>query len=55
MVGIEINASHLKSISKDWVFGKAKPIRIGKRIQVWNIDITDEKNNIIFELYLDLI
>ena len=54
VVGIEINASHLKSISKDWVFGKAKPVRIGKRIQVWNIDITDEKNNIICKSRLTL-
>ena len=54
VVGIEINASHLKSISKDWGFGKAKPVRIGKRIQVWNIDITDEKNNIICKSRLTL-
>ena len=54
VVGIEINASHLKSISKDWVFGKAEPIRIGKKIQVWNIDITDEKNNIICKIRLTL-
>ena len=54
VVGIEINASHLKSISNDWVFGKAEPVRIGKKIQVWNIDITDEGNNLICKSRLTL-
>jgi len=42
VVGIEINANHLKSIRSGWVYGKATPIRIGKRFQVWNINITNE-------------
>ena len=54
VVGIEINASHLQSISNDWVFGKAEPVRIGKKIQVWNIDITDEGNNLICKSRLTL-
>ena len=47
VVGIEINASHLKSIQKGWVMGKAIPIRIGKKIHVWEIKITNEKNELI--------
>jgi len=42
VVGIEINANHLKSVRSGWVYGKATPIRIGKRFQVWNINITNE-------------
>ena len=42
VVGIEINANHLKSVRSGWVYGKAIPVRIGKRIQVWNINITNE-------------
>ena len=34
VVGIEINANHLKSTRDGWVYGKATPIRIGKKIQV---------------------
>ena len=42
VVGIEINANHLKSVRSGWVYGKATPIRIGKQFQVWNINITNE-------------
>ena len=44
VVGIEINANHLKSVRSGWVYGKATPVKIGKRIQVWNINITNEDN-----------
>ena len=47
VVGIEINANHLKSIRDGWVYGKAIPIRIGKKIQVWNIEITNEDDDLI--------
>lgn len=47
VVGIEINANHLKSARDGWVYGKATPIRIGKKIQVWNIEITNEDDNLI--------
>ena len=42
VVGIEINANHLKSVRSGWVYGTATPVKIGKRIQVWNINITNE-------------
>ena len=42
VIGIEINANHLKAVEKGWVYGKAMPVKIGKRIQVWEIQITDE-------------
>jgi 1,4-dihydroxy-2-naphthoyl-CoA hydrolase len=47
VVGIEINANHLKSAWDGWVYGKASPIRIGKKIQVWNIEITNESGELI--------
>ena len=40
VVGIEINANHLKSVRSGWVYGKATPVKIGKRIQVWNINLS---------------
>ena len=54
VVGIEINASHLKSVKNVWVFGKAEPVRIGKKIQVWEIVITDEIKNLICKSRLTL-
>ena len=47
VVGIEINASHLKSIKKGWVYGRAQPLRVCKTIQVWDINITDKDDNLI--------
>ena len=47
VVGVEINANHLKSIKAGWVYGKASPIRIGKKIQVWEIKITNEKSELV--------
>ena len=47
VVGVEINANHLKSIKTGWVYGKAVPIRIGKKIQVWEIKITNEKSELV--------
>ena len=47
VVGIDINANHLKSARDGWVYGKASPIRIGKKIQVWNIEITNESGELI--------
>ena len=44
VVGVEINANHLKSVQEGWVYGKASPIKIGKIIQVWEILITDESD-----------
>ena len=42
VVGLEINANHLRAVSKGTVTGVAKPIHIGKRTQVWEIKISDE-------------
>ena len=47
VVGIEINANHLKSARDGWVYGKATPIRIGKKIQVWNIKISNDSGELI--------
>ena len=47
VVGIEINANHIKSAREGWVYGKATPIRIGKKIQVWDIRITNESDELV--------
>lgn len=43
-VGIEINASHLSSMSEGEVIGRATPIRLGKNLHVWSIEIRDRKD-----------
>ena len=47
VVGIAINANHLKSVKDGWIFGKATPIQISKKIQVWEIKITNGENEMI--------
>lgn len=42
--GVEINANHLNSAKTGKVIGRVKPIKVGRNIHVWNIDITDEEN-----------
>ena len=43
VVGVEINANHLNSVTSGYVYGTVKPIRLGRRLQVWNIVIKDER------------
>ena len=52
--GIEINASHLKAVKDGWVFGRATAVRVGRKIQVWKIDIADEKENLVCKSRLTL-
>ena len=54
VVGIEINASHLKSVKDGWVFGRATAVRVGRKIQTWEIDIVDEKENLVCKSRLSL-
>lgn len=46
-VGVEINANHLKSVTEGYVYGTAKPIRIGRTLHVWSIEIIDEYDNLV--------
>src|SRR5690625_2761666 len=45
--GIEINANHVKSKRAGIVTAKAPPVHVGKTTMVWEINITDEDNNLI--------
>ena len=47
VLGIEINANHIKSVKTGWVYGKASPIKIGKKIHVWEIQITDVEKKMV--------
>lgn len=40
--GVEINANHLNAAKSGNVTGRVRPVKIGRNIHVWNIDITDE-------------
>ena len=46
VVGLEINANHLKSVRSGKVKGIAKPIHLGKSTQVWEIKIFNEADQL---------
>ncbi len=41
-VGLEINANHLRPVSSGKVTGFARPIKLGKTVHVWNIEIYND-------------
>ncbi|GAB5538513.1 MAG: hotdog fold thioesterase [Salibacteraceae bacterium] len=46
-VGMEINANHLRPVTKGLVTGTAKPIHLGRSSHVWSIEIVDANKNLI--------
>ncbi len=47
-VGIEINASHLSSAREGtYVYGKVSPLRIGRTMHFWQINITNEEGKLV--------
>jgi 1,4-dihydroxy-2-naphthoyl-CoA hydrolase len=46
-VGQEINANHLRSVRSGRVTGTARPVHIGGRSQVWNIEIVNEAGKLV--------
>jgi len=46
-VGLEINANHLKSVREGgFVTGVCRPVRVGRQVHVWQIEIRDEKGEL---------
>nr|WP_306309173.1 hotdog fold thioesterase [Xenorhabdus anantnagensis] len=46
VVGVEINANHLRSVREGMVKGVCKPIHIGRSHQVWQIDIYNDQKQL---------
>src|ERR1700735_3608922 len=49
VVGIELNASHLRSVRDGHLTAEATPVRVGRTIQVWRISLTDDEGRSICE------
>ncbi|GAA1466039.1 hotdog fold thioesterase [Microbacterium thalassium] len=47
VVGMEINANHVRPISNGWVTGTATPVNIGRRAHVWEIRIVDDAGRLV--------
>lgn len=46
-VGVEINANHLRAVSKGLITVEAKPIYPGRTMSVWGIEITNDKGKMV--------
>ncbi|WP_298943018.1 hotdog fold thioesterase [uncultured Psychromonas sp.] len=46
-VGLEVNANHIRSIKKGTVTGTATAVHIGYSTQVWQIEICNERQQLV--------
>ena len=46
-VGLEINANHIRSVREGLVYGITRPVHIGKQTHIWEIKITNAKEQLI--------
>ncbi len=54
VVGVEVNANHLKAVRSGWVCGEAKALKVGKRLHVWKIQIKNENGDLVCDSRLTL-
>ena len=47
IVGLEINANHVRPAKDGFVYGVAKPIHLGNTTQIWEIKITNEQDKLV--------
>lgn len=46
-VGVEINANHLRSVSRGRITATATPVYQGRRMCVWSIEIRDDRERLV--------
>jgi len=42
VAGLDISVSHLKAVTEGYVHGMCRPLRIGRTVHFWRIDIFDD-------------
>lgn len=47
VVGLDINANHMRGVREGLVVGTATPLHVGRTTQVWNIQIVDENDKLV--------
>ncbi|MBK9734431.1 MAG: hotdog fold thioesterase [Saprospiraceae bacterium] len=47
VVGIEVNANHIRGAKSGYVYSITKPIKTGRTIHIWQTDIYDELERMI--------
>lgn len=46
-VGVEINANHVRAVSKGVLTVEASPVHSGRSMSVWKIEITNDKGKLV--------
>ncbi len=47
IVGVELNANHIRPATRGLVTGTIKPFKVGRKMHVWGIEIHDEEDRLI--------
>ena len=47
IVGLEINANHIRPVTGGWVTGITTPIHVGATTQIWEIRIYNEQDKLV--------
>jgi 1,4-dihydroxy-2-naphthoyl-CoA hydrolase len=47
IVGLEINANHLRTVRSGYVYGTASPIHLGRKTHIWEIRILNEEGKLV--------
>ncbi|MGB9079941.1 MAG: hotdog fold thioesterase [Desulfuromonadaceae bacterium] len=47
IVGLEINANHIRPVTGGWVTGITMPIHVGNTTQIWEIRIYNEEGKLV--------
>ena len=46
VVGLDINANHIRSASSGWIIGTTRPVHTGRTTQVWHIELVNESGQL---------
>ena len=46
-VGVEINANHLRPVTKGFVYATCKPVKVGRTLHIWAIEIKNEDDKLV--------
>jgi 1,4-dihydroxy-2-naphthoyl-CoA hydrolase len=46
VVGLDINANHIRAAQSGWVTGKTTPVHLGRSTQVWAIELHDDQGRL---------
>ena len=46
-VGLDINANHVRGVTEGYVTATATPVNLGRTIQVWQINIVDQRDKLV--------